>query len=58
MWGVRTRLDDGREGRAIVGRAVTTSLRPGAERTDVDEERLLIERVGAFTVIGGNVSEK
>ena len=58
MWGVRTQLDDGREGRAIVGRAVITSLRPGAERADVDEERLLIERVGAFTVIGGNISEK
>lgn len=53
MWGVRTRLDDGREGRAIVGRAVVTSLRPGAERADTDGERLLIERVGACTAVGG-----
>lgn len=52
MWGVRNTLDDGRDGRLVVGRAAVTSLRPGAERGDVDEERLLIERVKAFTILG------
>lgn len=57
VWGLRTTLDDGREARAVLGRAAVTSLRPGAERDDVEPERLLIERVGSLTVIGGEYSE-
>jgi len=52
MWGVRLSLAGGEEGRLVIGRAVLTGLRPGAERGDVEEERLLIGRVKAFTVLG------
>lgn len=51
MWGVRNSAG-GEEGRLVIGRSVVTGLRPGKERGDVDEERLLIERVKAFTVLG------
>lgn len=56
MWGLRTK-NGGSEGRAVIGRAVVTSLKPGEERGDIDEKGLLIERVRAFTVIGGEFSE-
>ena len=51
MWGVKNSVG-GEEGRLVIGRSVVTGLRPGKERGDVDEERLLIERVKAFTVLG------
>lgn len=51
MWGVKNSVG-GEEGRLVIGRSVVTGLRPGEERGDVDEERLLIERVKAFTVLG------
>lgn len=53
VWGVRSRLRDGREGRIILGRAVITGVKPGAERSDVAPEGLLIERMRGYTVIGG-----
>ena len=53
VWGVRSRLRDGREGRIILGRAVITGVRPGAERPDIDPEGLLVERMRGYTVIGG-----
>ena len=52
MWGVRNSLPEGQEGRLVIGRAVVTGLRPGEERGDVDEGRLLIERVSGFAVLG------
>jgi hypothetical protein len=52
MWGVRNTLPGGQEGRLVIGRAVVTGLRPGGERGDVDEGRLLIERVRGFAVLG------
>lgn len=52
MWGVRNTLPGGQAGRLVIGRAVVTGLRPGGERGDVDEGRLLIERVGGFAVLG------
>ena len=52
MWGVRNSLPGGQEGRLVIGRAVVTGLRPGEERGDVDEARLLIERVSGFAVLG------
>ena len=52
MWGVRNTLPGGREGRLVIGRAVVTGLRPGEERGDVDEARLLIERVKSFSIVG------
>lgn len=53
VWGVRSRLKDGREGRIILGRAVITGVKPGAERSDIAPEGLLIERMRGYTVIGG-----
>lgn len=53
IWGVRSRLRDGREGRIILGRAVITGVRPGRERSDVDPKNLLIERMRGYSIIGG-----
>lgn len=53
IWGVRSRLHDGREGRIILGRAVITGVRPGSERSDVDPKGLLIERMRGYSIIGG-----
>lgn len=53
IWGVRSRLRDGREGRVILGRAVITGLAPGSERGDVDPKGLLIERIRGYSIIGG-----
>jgi hypothetical protein len=51
MWGLRSTLKDGSEGRAILGRAVVTSLRPGQERADMKPETLLIERLSAISTL-------
>ncbi len=53
IWGVRSRLRDGREGRIILGRAVITGLEPGSERSDADPKGLLIERIRGYSIIGG-----
>ena len=53
IWGVRSRLRDGREGRIILGRAVVTGVKPGSERDDVDSKGLLIERMRGYTILGG-----
>ncbi len=53
VWGLRTTLDDGREGRAVLGRAAVTSLELGAERGDVDPERRLSGRAGSLTLPDG-----
>lgn len=53
IWGIRSRLGDGREGRVILGRAVITGVRPGSERSDVDPKGLLIERMRGYAIIGG-----
>ncbi len=53
IWGIRSRLRDGREGRIILGRAVITGVRPGSERPDTDPKGQLIERMRGYTIIGG-----
>ena len=53
IWGIRSRLGDGREGRVILGRAMITGVRPGSERSDVDPKGLLIERMRGYAIIGG-----
>ncbi len=53
VWGVRSRLNDGREGRVILGRAVLTTTSPGRERPDVRQQDLLIERMRGMSLIGG-----
>ncbi len=51
LWGVRTTLPDGTEGRAVVGRLVISTLRPGEERGDVGRDDFL-EKVRGLTLIG------
>ena len=50
VWGVRT--DDGNgEGRHIIGRAVVTSLQPGAELPNVRRENLILSRLKGMSVL-------
>jgi len=51
IWGLRTLLADGREGRLVLGRAVVTTLRAGEEVPEVKPDRLLINRVLALTFL-------
>ena len=52
LWGVRTVLPGGGEGRAVVGRLVISTLRPGEERDDVRRGAFL-EKVRGLTLVGG-----
>ena len=52
LWGVRTVLPGGGEGRAVVGRLVISTLRPGEERDDVRRGAFL-EKVRGLTLLGG-----
>ena len=49
IWGLRTM--DG--GRAIIGRTAITSLTIGSDRADIAEDRLLISRISAMSVLSG-----
>lgn len=51
IWGVRTVLPDGSEGRAVAGRLVISTLRPGEERDDVRRDAFL-NRLRALTIVG------
>lgn len=51
VWGVRTMLPGGGEGRAILGRLVITTLRPGESRPDV-KPGLFLDRIIGFTNLG------
>ncbi len=51
-WGVRTRDFWGNEGRKIIGKAVITTLSPGAELYFVPRESLLLNNISAMSVIG------
>ena len=51
IWGIRI-IDDGREARHILGRAVVTSTRPGKELRGVEKERLLLNRMEKLTILG------
>lgn len=50
IWGVRTILPSGAEGRAIIGRLAVTTLRPAEERDDVAADSFL-NRVGGITFL-------
>lgn len=52
LWGVRTTNWNGREGRALVGRLVITSLHPGEERADVAAGRFFGNILG-MTLLPG-----
>ncbi|MDI6741148.1 MAG: NlpC/P60 family N-terminal domain-containing protein [Smithella sp.] len=50
-WGIRTKDFRGREGRKIIGKAVITTLCPGAELLCLDPEGLLIKNIAALTIL-------
>ena len=55
IWGLRTEpspATGGWPGRHVLGRAVVTSLRPGAELPDINKDALLIHRMSFMTVLG------
>jgi hypothetical protein len=52
VWGLKTRDLRGREGRKIIGKAVITTLYPGAELYCLDPEGLLLKNISAMTVLG------
>jgi hypothetical protein len=51
IWGVRTMLPGGGEGRAVAGRLVISTLRPGEERDDVRRDAFL-DRLRTLTIVG------
>jgi hypothetical protein len=52
MWGLRTRdAKGGCDNRAIVGKAVVTTLRPGVERPDLCSPGSLLDRVERAVVL-------
>lgn len=53
IWGVRTVLPGGGEGRAVAGRLVISTLRPGEERADVRRDAFL-ERLLGLTNVARN----
>jgi hypothetical protein len=48
MWGVRVNYDGNLTGRAVIGKAVVSSLKVGAEIKNRPKSSLLIDRVGAM----------
>lgn len=50
VWGVRTALPDGQEGRAIVGGLAVSTLRPGEYRADVHPDTFL-NRIQGLTIL-------
>ena len=55
IWGVRTLLPDGSQGRNVIGKAVVTSLEPGIELDNVAPEAVLIERVLSMSILGSSL---
>lgn len=49
MWGLRTNAGGGQQGRAIIGKAVITSLSPGAERGDLASPESLLGNVNRLS---------
>ena len=53
VWGVRT-MEDGKEGRNVIGKAVITDLYVGENQPNVPESGLLISRVEGITIKPAN----
>jgi NlpC/P60 family len=52
LWGIKTRGLTGKEGRKIIGQAVITTLRPGAELSCIDPEGgILLKAITAMNVL-------
>lgn len=55
LWGLRTALPDGVEGRAVAGKLSISTLRPGEDRPDIRRGAFL-ERIRGLTLLGAGVS--
>lgn len=51
LWGLRTKSQQGEEGRFVVGRVAVTGLSPGAEIADVARSGLLLPTFDVFTQV-------
>lgn len=51
IWGTRTILSEGGQGRLVIGKVVVSSLEPGVEHREVDKTGTLLNRVNKMTVI-------
>jgi hypothetical protein len=62
IWGLRVRGEgpDGlpREGRAVIGKACVTSLRPGAELPDISTPNSLLDRMERIVLLSAEENEK
>jgi hypothetical protein len=57
IWGLRTRdAEGGCTGRAVVGKAVVTTLRPGAERADICSPASILDRVRRVAILPGSAA--
>ncbi len=59
IWGLRTRPAPGSpegtpSGRAVIGKAVVTTLRPGSEQAAIASPDSLLDRLTALTILPGN----
>ena len=50
VWGVRT-IDDGKEGRKVIGKAVISSLDLGKERKNYDESKSILSQLNSMNII-------
>ena len=51
IWGARTSLNNGQEGRLIMGKVVVTSLAPGREYPEVQRAGTILTRLKTMTVL-------
>lgn len=51
IWGIRTRDLRGREGRKIIGQAVITTLRPGRELRNFDDQGDLLTNIAGMSIL-------
>lgn len=61
VWGLRTisgRGDKKREGRGVIGKAVVTTLRPGAEHPDISTPASILDRIAGIVVLPEDISPK
>ncbi len=53
IWGIRINEEDHKDNRHIIGRAVVTSLEPGLELDNINENQTLLHRIGGMSTISG-----
>ena len=51
IWGARTQLDNGQQGRLIMGKVVITSLAPGSEYPEVQRAGTILNKIKTVTIM-------